>query len=225
MTGKLIVFEGIDGVGKNTLIDRLLEEIKNKENPLTPAWLKKEAFSTFEPTINSVPALKIKEHLESNEQKNNGLLLEWFIADRIEHTKKIKEKLLSSNVFCARYDLSTYAYQANEKTLLKDFATIYQKHQYALFDQLSFENSGSLIPDFTFFLKLDIATALERIEKRAEEKEYYEEKEKLIKIQNRYLEAILFLQKKDERKIFTINAGEPVARIVQLILEVLSQEA
>ncbi len=220
--GKFIVLEGIDGAGKDTLLENLLMELKksNLSNEDSESWLSFDNHLTFEPN-ESIYADKIKEYLANKTERvgarDNELLAGWFILDRKEHTKRIKEKLTQRNVFCNRYDLSTYAYQAENGNLLNDFAKIYELHQYG-------QEGGCLIPEVTFFLDLNVNVALERIEARSEPKKYYEKKKFLKEIQERYLEAIDFLQKRDQRKVVVINSFLRSGSVMGLVKEYLLNE-
>ena len=226
--GKFIVLEGIDGSGKDALIGALLAKIKkirslnenSKEN--SKSWLLLDNHSTFEPN-NSPYASKIRHYLVNEEtNKDNKLLMKWFIADRKWHMQEIKAKLANENVFCIRYDLSTYAYQSENRDLLSSFTEIYASHQY--YSEGYCSEGGCLIPDVTFFLDLDIDLALERIKQRNGERGYYEKRNFLEQIKEKYLKAIDFLRKKDQRKIIVLNSLLETKNMANLAWEYLDSE-
>ncbi|HEC80858.1 MAG TPA: dTMP kinase, partial [Thermoplasmatales archaeon] len=95
-----VTFEGIDGSGKSTVSKGVYD------------WLKKEGLDvvlTFEPTSGFIGET-VKRCVEENCSPVTTALL--FIADRVEHCKKIRGWLSDGKiVLCDRYADSTYAYQ------------------------------------------------------------------------------------------------------------------
>lgn len=81
-----ILFEGLDGCGKTTIIHELAKVFRKKNMSV---------FETQEPTKN------IEKKISFN-----------FISDRVEHSKEIKKQINDNKiVLCNRYDISTYLYQ------------------------------------------------------------------------------------------------------------------
>lgn len=70
-----------------------------------------DAFWTYEPS-NSLVGKIIREILSGKTEVDNKTLALLFAADRIEHTKLIKEELKKRDVVCDRYLYSSIAYQS-----------------------------------------------------------------------------------------------------------------
>jgi len=148
------VFEGIDGSGKTTQSKLLAEKIG--------------AFWTYEPSDSSVGKF-IREILSGNIKVDDKTLALLFAADRIEHTKLIKQRLKEGDVVCDRYLYSSIAYQS-VSDVDEDF--------------IKSINRYALKPDVVFLLVVDIDIALERVKT----KDIFEKKDFLEKVQNKYLE-------------------------------------
>lgn len=102
-TGKFIVFEGLDGSGKTTQINRLSEHLKKNNIP---------HIVTKEPTDNPIGALaRCVVRGEVSLTKEALSLL--FAADRAEHIATEISPALSAGKFvlCDRYIYSNMAYQ------------------------------------------------------------------------------------------------------------------
>ena len=97
--GLFIVFEGIDGSGKTTLINMLFEKLKNKYNVL----------KTHEPyNISYIDMLKDEVNIY------NSKVASIFMEDRKHHLKDVILPHLSKGgiVLCDRYKYSTMAYNS-----------------------------------------------------------------------------------------------------------------
>ena len=114
-SGKLIVFEGIDGCGKSTQLK------------LTSQWLQALNFPVLE-TKEPTEAFNIRELVNNNNYTDITELF-LFLADRAEHVNTLLLPALEDGniVLCDRYYPSTYAYQnclpLDELKKLNDIAT------------------------------------------------------------------------------------------------------
>jgi dTMP kinase len=96
-----ITFEGIDGSGKSTISKLVYKQLKSKGL---------DVVLTYEPTDSWI-GKQVKKCIQSNADPFVTTFI--FIADRIEHSKKIQKWLETGKiVLCDRYVDSTYAYQA-----------------------------------------------------------------------------------------------------------------
>jgi dTMP kinase len=149
-----IVFEGIDGSGKTTQSKLLAKKLN--------------AYWTYEPSDSNVGKF-IREILSGNIKVDDKTLALLFAADRIEHTKLIKQRLKERDVVCDRYLYSSIAYQS-VADVDEDF--------------IKYINRYALEPDVVFLLVVDVDIAL----KRVKTKDIFEKKDFLEKVQNKYLE-------------------------------------
>ena len=102
-----IVFEGVDGTGKSTLMKNVAKEFDN-------------SLATFEPNSS-----KIREILfEDGVNKFSETLL--FLADRAQHLEEVILPALEDDkmVFCDRFVFSNLIYQEE----YKDFINLVHKH-------------------------------------------------------------------------------------------------
>jgi dTMP kinase len=104
-----ITFEGIDGSGKSTVSKYVYKELKSQGYNVV---------LTFEPT-NTWIGKYVQQCIKT---KTDPFITAYaFIADRFEHSKRIKKWLEEGKiVLCDRYVDSTYAYQgAQMEDLIK----------------------------------------------------------------------------------------------------------
>ena len=176
----LITFEGIDGSGKTTLVEKIIQEFKTKE-----------IFVTKEPT-------------KDMEAKDPLALAFLFMADRVEHTGKIKKRIKEGKiVLCDRYCDSTYAYQGvliSEKYNLEINKTIeYLKKAHDPF---------VLKPDVTFLLDVSAKTGVER--KGGSDEKFLE------RVRNVYLKLA-----KEEKRFVVLDGRKDQKDLVDEVLKIL----
>ena len=158
-----IVFEGIDGSGKSTVIREVSKLLKSR------------IYITREPSNGKIGKLirKILKRNKSIDRDFSLMITNLFCADRFYHIKnEIKPALdVYKYVICDRYYYSTLAYQS----------------VYLDLDYLITLNKYALKPDITFIIDVDVNTALNRIKKRKTKRTTYEYKEYLEKVRRNYL--------------------------------------
>ena len=101
--GRLIVFEGLDGSGKSTQLERLAAALRLRGVPV---------LATKEPT-DGPWGRRIRAMARSGERVSREEELRWFVEDRREHAARELAPALAAGqiVLCDRYYLSTVAYQ------------------------------------------------------------------------------------------------------------------
>ncbi|WP_310489863.1 dTMP kinase [Chamaesiphon sp. VAR_69_metabat_338] len=149
MSGKFIVFEGVEGAGKTTQIE------------LTAAWLQNQIDGDRAVAITREPGgtkigRQIRQLLLDDPDEcisyRTELLL--YAADRAQHVEaKIKPHLeLGDIVLCDRFTDSTIAYQGYGRGFDRDEI-----------DRVNQLATGGLQSDLTFWLDLDVTLGLERV--------------------------------------------------------------
>lgn len=178
MNGKFIVFEGLDGSGKGTMLS------------LTARWLFSSTeydkiLLTREPTYSGA-GRQIRNILKSDRDPLDKakLMLTLYLEDRKEHLEKvIKPALqLGSIVLCDRYKYSTICYQHAQGIPLERTIALHEK---------------MLVPDLTLILDVDVDTAFWRINSDRKTKEKFENKEFLEEIRQNYLQLPRLLPKEN----------------------------
>lgn len=205
-----IAFEGIDGCGKDTQLHKLVEAIKEDDNyPFGNKY--SNIWVTREPTKITISGETIAKLLREKEVSGKDAA-NYFVKDRIEHSKMIKDILKHSHVLISRYDLSTLSYQMTQGM---SFDELYNMHKYG-------KEEGCIIPDITLIFDLPVKIAFERMAKRNSETEFFEK----VEFQNKLKENLSFcikeLEKRDKRKIIIINANQSKENVTKEMNEKIS---
>ena len=169
------VFEGIDGSGKTTQANMLAEYLRQKGV---------EVLLTKEPTKETPESEKIRKVLRKELMISTKELQILFAEDRRAHLKNSVIPALESGktVISDRYVFSSLAYglQECEKQFLIQI------------------NENFILPTKTFMIDVSPAWGMEKMEKRGEKKEFFEEKEKLEKS---YMSVFKSILGEDSKKI------------------------
>ena len=199
MRGKFITFEGADGSGKTTQIEKIKEYLENNG---------KECILTREPGGSDL-GNKIREillHYDGEVDDLCELLL--YMADRAQHVKKIIIPALNEGkyVLCDRYIDSSVAYQGYARGL--DIERIISLNNIA---------TDNLNPDLTIVFDVETETAIKRVGdiKDRLEKEGVEFHKKL-----RY--GYLELAKRFPERIKTVNANLSIDEVFTQVKEALN---
>lgn len=141
--GYLIVFEGIDGVGKSTHIKRLSQHLEEKGF---------EVVTDFEPTYGQW-GKKLRESATTGRLPMNEEI-DLFLKDRREHVELVIAPAIAAGkvILLDRYYLSMMAYQGARGA---DVAAIRKANE-----------EFAPIPDAVVWLDLPVERALERIGSR-----------------------------------------------------------
>ncbi|MBW7954219.1 dTMP kinase [Candidatus Gracilibacteria bacterium] len=194
-----IVFEGVDGSGKDTQLLKVLEYLKQRNKNL-------QFFLTKEPTGNTKSGKEILQKLKSTGFSSAKEALDLYVKDREEQSVLRKEILKHSIILSTRFDYSTYAYQGASGL---SFDEIYSSHNY----------KNILIPDITFLFDVSKENIENRLKKRGGEKETFEEIDFLLKVREKYLET--FENLKDKRTIYLIDANKSIEETFLQIKNIL----
>jgi len=183
--GKFITLEGIDGAGKSSHLDFLVQQVKARGD---------DAVLTREP--GGTPAgEKIREvvlHAAMN-AKAEALMM---FAARGEHVASVIEPALAAGrwVVCDRFSDATYAYQCGGRGLPREFVVGLERLVHP-----------GLQPDATFLFDLDPAIAYGRQRARSRDPDKFEsEQEDFFR---RVREAYLERAREHSRRFHLIDAS------------------
>lgn len=170
----LIVFEGVDGAGKGTQIERVRAAI---------AASGRKVHVTAEPSTLPVGALLrryLRRELSEAVPGPAGMAL-LFAADRMQHVEHdILPRIADGEiVLCDRYVASSIAYQAAT-------ATEDEAQRDARMRWIAEINARARTPDRTIVLDLDPALAAARIARRGSEAELFEHVEMQRRVRRNY---------------------------------------
>ncbi|MBO5884063.1 MAG: dTMP kinase [Clostridia bacterium] len=194
MSGRFIVFEGIDGSGKTTQLKLLAERFRSEG---------KKVYMTAEPT--DMPSGKaLREALGGRVKKSEWDMALMFVSDRIEHNINaefgIKKKLDEDYyVICDRYYYSTLAYQG--------YST-----DYAWVKGMNLDCPEIIRPDICIYLDLLPSQSLERISAGRDNVEIYENEDTLRRVREKFLSVIEDIGVRDNiRRIDAYRTIEEIA--------------
>lgn len=173
MAGFMVVAEGIDGAGKDTLAAALTEFFEGVRGP-------RGVLLTEEPSQGETGRL-VRQMLDKKvlAPPTNFEFQCLFVEDRREHLETVIRPALESSmvVVSARYWLSTLAYGMLEGPVERYL----ELHREVIGERM-------VIPDLTLLLDLDPEVGLERIKRAGRHFDYFAKLELLERIRANYLE-------------------------------------
>ena len=191
--GFFIAFEGLDGSGNSTQVSEIAKELRKR-------GLKVHV--TKEPTSGPIGAT-IRLVLEKRLKVDFQTLQMMFTVDRVDHLSGergiIKRLEKGEVVISDRYLASTLAF---------GFASGLDV------DWLSALQSKFILPDITYFLEVDPAICIERVQKRDTGFDIFEKKDQLEKVKEGYLKV----KKMFGKDIKIINGERKIEDIKREIL-------
>ena len=198
-----VTFEGIEGSGKSYQSKKLYKSIKKRRIPVI---LTREPGGTRGAEKIRKIILEDYFYLHSKIRFNKYTDTLLYLAARNEHIKnKIKPAISKKKIIiCDRFIDSTLAYQVNGKGVSK--ALVDSVHKYIL---------GSIIPDLTFILKVNISKALERLKKR-KKKNRYDKFSKYFYIKAQ--KAFIKIAKKNKTRYFVLDNSNDSEETEKIIL-------
>lgn len=160
--GLFIVFEGIDGSGKSTMVTEVARAFHEAGRGV---WV------TREPTDSEIGQLARAFLKEKDADYTRALLM---AADRQEHTKDIEAALKDPNtvVLCDRYKHSALAYQALAISA----------------EDINVLNKGNLDPDYVIYFDVLPEVAYNRVRNRGAAEDVFEKVDILRKVRQNYLD-------------------------------------
>ena len=207
-----VTFEGIEGSGKSYQCRKLYKNLKKRR---IPVLLTREPGGTSGAEKIREVILKDYFHPDSREKFNRSTDTLLYLAARNEHIEnKIRPAISKKkNIICDRFIDSTLAYQVYGKGVNKSLVD--SVHKYIL---------GSIKPDLTFILKVNISKALQRLKKRKKKNRYDKfSKNFYTKVQN----AFIRIAKKNKRRYLILDnskdSREAEKNILKKFIEKLNQ--
>jgi len=195
-----IVFEGIDGTGTTTQLDRLRKRFAENRS---------QVHFTCEPTPGEIGRL-IRRSLRGEITLTADTMARLFAADRGEHLYGengiVSLTAAGTAVFSDRYLFSSLAYQgeAGDPELPSEL------------------NRHFPLPEYLFYFDMESDTAMNRVEKRAGTLEIYEKREFQKKVRERYLDIIASFEKSEsDMHVIRIDASMPIPEIAEKIWSIV----
>ncbi len=187
-SGRFLVFEGIDGSGKTTQVQKVYKRLKDQGRDVT---------ATFEPTDGPIGSL-IRQMLSGEMPTDQRTIASLFAADRTDHLvhpetgiRKLMDQ--GKTIVCDRYYFSSYAYHA----------------QYIDMDwviQANSLNADILRPTATLFIDVDPDVCIQRIQASRDNLEIYEKIDIMKKVRDSYFKA--FDRLKHQETVIIINGND-----------------
>jgi len=199
-----IVFEWVDWSWKDTQLNKIFEYLW-KKNKYLQIW------KTREPTLNTESWKKIAYKLKNWWFSSPQEALELYVQDRKEQTIIRKHILKHSVILSSRFDYSSYAYQW---VSWLSFDEIYKAHD---------DYKDILEPNLTFIFYLDKEHIKDRLEKRWEEKEYFENIDFLEKVNQKYIDISKKLKELRDRNIYLIDANSGIDETFNKVKKILDK--
>ena len=200
--GLFVVFEGIDGSGKGTIISGV-------KKALVEAGVgEPRLLLTAEPT-NGFYGKKVRELLKTNVNPdvNAHQFLDLYVADRREHIRDALAPAIEGGkiILCDRYKYSTFVYQSLQGISLEKIRSLHE---------------GMPVPDLVFVLDVPVETALERIATDSKRKrlESFEKKEFLRMVREGFASLKKVFPKEN---IIFVDASKPVHGVKESILKTI----
>lgn len=203
--GTYIALEGIDGSGKTTQVERLTEYFRKQG---------KTVVQTREPRKEGLIGDIVQKVLTGKLEMSPVGLQYLFSTDRVLHHEEVIIPALKRGdvVISDRCFWSTLPYgildKANGKMDYNSAEAMLVAHSLlSMYHQF-------IVPDYAFYLKISLQTAVSRIGKKDDEKEIYEDKEKLKKV----LESYDWLSGKFAKEIVIIDGEGSVEEVTRKIV-------
>ncbi len=201
-----ITFEGIDGSGKSTCINRLREYIKEKHN-LNDFIFTREPGGT---NLKECEEIR-KIILDKNNSIDPTTEMLLFLASRKMHVDKlIKPNLDNKVVFCDRFYDSSIAYQGNGKNIGMEKV-----------EKINLEVLDNFQPNFTFYFKINFETSIKRMKENNRDFDRMENENELFF--KKAIEGYDYLASKYKDRFIVIDAEQPIEVVFEQVINKLKE--
>ncbi|MCW6049131.1 dTMP kinase [Microcoleus sp. A2-C5] len=208
MKGKLIVFEGVEGAGKTTQMQRLIHLLRASYFQKVRLVVTREPGGTE--LGKGLRHLLLKQDPEEFVSEMAELLM--YAADRAQHVETCLKPELSKGtiVLCDRFTDSTIAYQGYGRNLNLN-----------LIKQLNAIATGGLESDLTLWLDINVEAGLARVKARGE-RDRIEQAD--LQFHKRVQQGFTELAESNKSRIVRINADRPEDAIAQEIQAIVTRK-
>jgi len=207
MKGKLIVFEGVEGAGKTTQMQRLIQFLQ------ASCFLRVRLVTTREPGGTELGRglrhLLLKQ--DGGESVSDRAELLMYAADRAQHVETFLKPELSKGtiVLCDRFTDSTIAYQGYGRGLKLN-----------LIKQLNDIATGGLESDLTLWLDINVEAGLARVKARGERVRIEQAD---LQFHHLVQQGFTELAESNKSRIVRINADRPEYEVAQEIQTIVTR--
>lgn len=199
-----ISFEGIDGSGKSTAMEKLKKYIKSKYDL-------NDFIFTREPGGYNLPECEQIRNIILD--KNNKDLIPvsemlLYLASRKIHVEKLIKPSIQKNkiVISDRFLDSSIAYQGGGRELGLEFV-----------ENLNLDVLKNFKPNFTFYFKIDYKTSLERMNKNKIELDRLENESK--DFYKKVIESYNYLSQRDKERYIIIDATKSSDEVFEELIK------
>jgi len=210
--GKLITFEGLDGVGKSTQMENLAANLRERGI---------DVVTTREPGGTSLGE-KLRTVLLSSRTEGLSPLTELALmfADRVQHIDEQIIPALQAGqwVLCDRFTDSSAAYQVGGRQLGSEI--VLQLHKALCHD---------LQPDLTILMVSDVTRTVARARRRnveqsklmTEDENRFEKENRAF--YNRVLAAYMAIARRVPQRVVPVDATDAIAKVQKKIVRVVEE--
>ncbi len=196
-----VVIEGIDGAGKTSIAERLLQVLRQTHDD--------DVLLTQEPHDKSLAGAEIRQALKRELTLTPLELAQAFALNRSNHLKTCIEPHLQGTgriVICDRYMLSSLVYQSRDDIGMKDVYSM---------------NSRARAPDLTIVLRVNAVEAYHRMDQRKTSLELFEND--LPTRLRKYQEGIALLRQMGH-DIVEVDGNGEISDVFELVVEAMKRK-
>ena len=205
MKKRFITFEGGDGTGKTTIINKLASELES---------LGYEILKSREPGGSKISE-QIRNVILSVDNTEMDYMTEalLYAASRRQHLVEIIKPAINSGkiVICDRYVDSSLAYQGYARGL--GISEVYEINNYAI---------GGFFPDLTIYIDIDPEIGISRIKNNNRDMDRLDLER--IDFHNQVREGYLKVSKMFPERIKVINGNQTIDEIYNEIRKIILEE-
>lgn len=209
--GLYIAFEGIDGCGKTTQVERLAQHFRDQG---------REVVTTREPRKEGLLGDVIHKVLLGNEKLPTAAIQYLFTADRVANHHStvlpvlkrgavvITDRCLWSAVVYGILDRTGGVYDKSDAdVILISQGILSMYHQF-------------IVPDYTFYLKVSVDESMRRLRAKDDTKEIYEEESNIEKLYTGYN----YLKERFPEELNVIDGEMSIEKVTENIINIISQK-